>query len=630
MPSSIDKIRRNIIFASCLWIILLPILVARFYYIQIVRHDFYLGEARRRYVAETTTMGKRGEIFEASGDLLVANSPRITVICSPYSSVYEPFEGMRNSRYPQYRKLAPIRVEQRRRLLAWLINKHFGGGFEDNYNRLEPFTAKLDKDRKPILDRNGNVSLRKNQYWVVGRDYEIDRVREFRAQLSKNKLPQGGFRFEDVLVRTYPKGRLLANVLGFSNVSNDQTIPQGGLEKKLADDIKPEAGKIGYEHFPDGTPLDDSFQLIKASRDGKNIYLTIREPIQAILEDELDTSYAEWKPDTLYAAIVNPRNGNILALSQRPNFDPNDRSTFSSKSSQTRIAEDIYEPGSIMKPFTVAKALDWGVVQPDDIIDCERGLWMFCGRKLTDSHPYDKLTVAGVIQKSSNIGTAKIAVAVGIERFNEIIKLFQFGKRTNLPFPVESRGLVPKLKSNQALSLSRMSIGYSISPTPLQLIRAYCALANGGNMPQLRLIDRIKDPATGKETIMPFAPMTKTINNQRALQELVKMMIMVTEKGGTATKAAVKGYHVAGKTGTSRKSKGRGGYASNEHFSSFVGFVPATRPEFVMLVTMDNPKGASYGGVVAAPTFKRTAERVLRYLNVPPDKPEELPLASTL
>ena len=199
------------------------------------------------------------------------------------------------------------------------------------------------------------------------------------------------------------------------------------------------------------------------------------------------------------------------------------------------------------------------------------------------------------------------------------LKLFGFGSRTNLPFPIESSGYLPRPKRWDGLSITRFPIGYGIRVSPLQLLRAYCALANGGKLPELKLVDRIVDTATGKTEKENPQIIRNTFSDPAAHRQLVDMMITVTEPGGTATRAAVPGYHVAGKTGTSRKYVPGKGYASGQYFASFVGFVPARNPRLVMLVTFDNPRGASYGGTVAGPVFSNAASRILKYWNVPPD-----------
>ena len=213
------------------------------------------------------------------------------------------------------------------------------------------------------------------------------------------------------------------------------------------------------------------------------------------------------------------------------------------------------EPGSIIKPFTIGKALDWGFVTPQTEIDCNHGVWIYLNKPLRDSHPYDKLTVEGVIQKSSNIGTAKVAMMLGEQRVYQALKTFRFGDKTGLPFPIEESGLVLPVKKWDGLSITRFPIGYGVRVTPLQMIRAYCALANNGKMPQLRLIDRLEDPVTGEVTRIPSPPPVQMFDRPETCATLISMMIKVTQKGGTAVKAAIPGYEVAGKTGTAETNK---------------------------------------------------------------------------
>ncbi len=574
------------------------LLLWRFYVVQVRKHDYYFSEAKARYTATTRTSGKRGEIFDVHGHLLVGNAPCVEITCAPCN----------------------LKNDVQRRKLAFLMQKYFGGDVDNYYRRLAPEVPRRDSKGKVITGPDGRPVLRPNQYMMVARNAPLDVAAAFREQTrSKSNNLGAALYYSDTTMRTYPKGRLLANVLGYINVVNDSDIPQGGLEKQLNRQITPGEGQIVYERTRDGAPLLYGFREFRESHDGKNVYLTISEPIQAILEEELDAAYAEWQPETLYAAIADPRTGNILAMAQRPNFDPNDRSTFAGAAIGTRIAADAFEPGSIAKPFTIGKALDWNFVTPGQTISCDRGLWYYAGKAMRDSHPYDALTVAGIIQKSSNIGTAKIALMLGDKLVYQALNQFGFGSKTGLPLAGEHPGLLRSPERWDKLTATRVAIGYSMLVSPLQLLRAYCALANGGRLPQLRLVDRIEDPETGEVVPEPIHQPVQMFRNPEAHRQLVEMMTLVTQPGGTATRAAIPGYLVAGKTGTSRKHIAHQGYSTKQYYASFVGFVPAQRPELVMLVTFDSPRNATYGGVVAAPVFRKTAERVLKYLNVQPD-----------
>ena len=607
MINSNDNVRTRILIPAMLWIPISLALITRFYVVQIKNHEYYQEKVDRSCNTQIRKERKWGEIRDRDGYLLVGNKPCVRISCSPH-------------------ELKP----EKRTVAAELLHKYLGESVEHYYNRLNP--------TRPAP--NGQEGTVPNKFQMLCRDASIDTAHKLKEELKANNIPLGIFSFEDTYTRDYPKKRMLANFIGYSNMENDELKPQAGIEKGMSADTAPHSGKIRMEISRDGVPLDYGKQNISAGRDGKNIYLTISEPIQSILEEELDAAWKEWNPEAIYAAIATP-DGQILAIAQRPTFDPSDRSTFNSDTLRNRLIMDGFEPGSVMKPFTVAKALDWGVVTPDSRVDCEGGRWTYYGKRMTDTHHNEKLTVSEVIQKSSNIGTAKIALMLGEKRLYEALSGFGFGFRTGIPLPYESAGDKPRPRRNDRIAVTRIPIGYASKVTVLQLLRAYCTLANGGRRPQLRLIDRVEDPATGKSDPFPAAEAEQVIEHPAALEQLIDMMISVTRKGGTATPAAIPGYDVAGKTGTSnkyiieyeegepapgkkRKIKRRY-YSKSQYYASFAGFVPARNPQFVMVVTIDTPRGKShFGGTVSGPIFARTAKRVLDLLNVPPDHPEEL------
>jgi len=305
-------------------------------------------------------------------------------------------------------------------------------------------------------------------------------------------------------------------------------------------------------------------------------------------------------------------------VAQRPTFNPNDRRKMNPDSWRNRISEDIFDPGSTMKPIAISGAIDDGIVKPSTRIDCEKGAWKYGGKVLHDSHPMAILSVREIVQKSSNIGTAKIALKMGKKRLNRTLRSFGFGSRTGIQLKVETRGIFTRLEKWDKLSITRFPIGQGISCSPLQLVRAYCGLANHGKIPRLRLIDRMKDPDKD-HAIKMWSPKPKRIyRNKSTWKTMIDMLVLVTQQGGTATKAAIPGYEVAGKTGTSQKVVD-GEYSHSQYFATFIGFVPARNPAFVLLVTADEPQGAIYGGTVAAPTFKNIAQRSLQYLDIKPN-----------
>ena len=588
MRTGNDAIRIRIRILAIPVVLLFCYVVGRLYYVQIVRHEHYYEKARGKYVTSQTTRGARGEIFDADGNLLVGNMPCQDVTITPCN----------------------IKKEFDRELTAILCHC-----LELDF---QPVYAKVSRKSRSVTDASGKQCEKPVQYAMIAREVPLEKARELKNILMERNL-SGGVHFHNTTMRYYPKGKLLSNVLGFTSMDQDQVKPVIGVEKFFNKEISAASGKRVYERTRDGRPLGETPLKEIKSRDGLNLYLTIREPIQAILEEELDRVVEKWRPKAAYAVMADPR-GNILAMAQRPSFDPNDRKNIDPASWRIRIIEDVFEPGSIMKAVTVAGALDYGAVTPQTMIDCGQGHWTYLGRPLTDTHGYGMQNVTGVIRKSSNIGTAKIALLMGKERLNRTLRKFGFGSRTGLPLKPETRGIFPSVDRWDGLSITRFGMGYGIAVSPVQMLRAYCALAGRGKLPPtLRLVDRVEDPATGEVVKNPEMEPVNLFQRKETGEEIVNMMITVTEPGGTATQAAIPGYHVAGKTGTARKIE-HGHYVS-KYYGSFVGFVPAENPAFVLLVTLDEPKGHYYGGLVAGPAWKAIAERTLKYLDIKPNVP---------
>ena len=557
------------------------------YTVQILRHEELYAKAKSRYTAVKTSQGPRGEIFDYSGNLLVGNVPCGNIFVDPTET-------------------GP---EEKCREMAKFLARELSIDENEVYKDLTTRTI-------TIRGKDGRTKTVAKRYAVIKSMIDFDEFERIKLKITKSGFK--GIYFRNSFKRSYPKNELLANILGFTNLDRDKVVAVIGLEKFYDRNMTSGKGQTKFERSRDGLPLAFGNISREEAHDGLNLYLTIREPLQAILEEELDKLMEVNKPSAAYAIMADPYTGDILAVAQRPTFNPNDRENMDPQAWRNRIAEDIFEPGSIMKPIAVAGALDLGVVTPETRFDCERGRWFYAGKLLRDSHPMGVLTVSEIIQHSSNIGTAKIALMMGENNLDTTLRAFGYGKKTGVPLKPETAGIFRPLKRWDKLSITRFPIGQGIAASPLQIVRSYCMLANGGHPVNLRLVDRIENPETGKIEKIPVTRLPSVYRNKNTHHEIIEMMKSVTEPGGTATIAAIRGYHVAGKTGTAQKFI-NGEYSHKKFTASFIGFVPADKPRFVLLVTADEPHGSYYGGAVSGPYFKSIAERTLKFMRTPPD-----------
>lgn len=595
MLSSNEKIKFRILLS--VFVIMIPCLIyiiCGLFKIQITDHEKYLLRAKKIYTATLKRDGKRGEIFSSDNFVLIANHPYVRLIAD--ASVM-PEKGNHEHKAA--------------RLCADKLQMNYDAVLEKIYRKIPV----RDRNGNYILDKDGKTKMRKAPYIPLSRELSLEQKAELEKIIDEQNIK--GLRFEYAYKRYYPKGSMLAPILGFTIYEDGREKPSFGIEKAMEKYLSPESAKAIVEIGRDGRKLIHGLSEDIAVKDGKNIYLTIREPIQSIVEDEINKAFIAWNAKAVYAVLLDPKTGNIWAMAQRPTFDPNNRKSITAESTRPRIIADVMEPGSIIKPFSVAFAIDNKIVTPDTIIDCENGYWIYRGKPLTDSHRIGKVSVTEVIKQSSNIGTAKIGIMMGANNVYTNLRKFGFGQKTGIPLTPESTGILNHPSKWDGLTISRVPMGYALNVTPIQMVRAYGALADHGNLRKIRLIDRIEDTETGEITIMPYEPPIQVFKNPATWDKIVTMMAQVTGEGGTARQAAIKGYEVAGKTGTSRKYSA--GHYSKEYFASFVGFVPAHDPAFVLLVTVDAPKGRSYyGGTVSGPVFKAIAERTLKYLNIAP------------
>lgn len=427
------------------------------------------------------------------------------------------------------------------------------------------------------------------------------------TQLAKKKLP--GLHFYAEERRTYPQRSVAAQVLGYAGLDNTGLA---GLELELNDSLTGTNGSQTLVRDPFGRAI--SIENVVPPKHGKAVFLTLDSRIQSNAEQVLRATVAKWHAKDATAIVLDPRNGNVLAMAQAPNYDANAfGKAYARKLTANRSVSDVYEPGSVFKVVTIAGALSEGLVTPHTSFILPPTLRV-ADRIIHDAEPRgtETMTVEQILQRSSNIGVDTIAMRyLGESRLKKWIAQFGFGRKTGIDAPGESPGLLPSYWSGS--TIGNVPIGQGISVTPIQLASVYAAIANHGLWVQPHLVDHVQ----GEK---PPAPKKRRIVSERVDRELVRMLKMVVSDAGTGAEAAIPGYTVAGKTGTAQKP-GPHGYETGKYSATFVGMVPASNPRLVVLVTVDEPKLAIFGGVVAAPAFAQIASFDLQYLEVPPDVP---------
>ena len=416
--------------------------------------------------------------------------------------------------------------------------------------------------------------------------------------------------------RYYPNRHLAAHLLGFADIDGRgiEGVELAYEDRLRGSDRRVEAirDRRGQVVFADDMEDDRSMQ-------GQSVVLTIDKAIQHIAERELALGVRTFEARGGSVVVMDPSSGEILALANYPPFNPNEPSKHPTAHRRNRAVVDRFEPGSTIKPFTMAAALASGAVKSNQSINCENGVTRIAGRVLHDAHPYEWLTPTQILAYSSNIGIAKIALDLGKKKLYRGLRRFGFGEPTGLGIPGETAGILRHYRRWYEVDAATVSFGQGMSVTNVQLATAMSAIANGGRLMQPVLVRRLSDGHG--VTIEENTPRVRRQVVPRRVAKLVGQMLTgVTEPGGTAIEAAVDGYLVAGKTGTAQKADYvHGGYAKDKWLASFIGFAPAERPAVVISVVIDEPVIAHYGGTVAGPVFRRIAEVTLRHMGVAPE-----------
>jgi cell division protein FtsI/penicillin-binding protein 2 len=410
--------------------------------------------------------------------------------------------------------------------------------------------------------------------------------------------------------RFYPKRELAAHVLGYVDIDGKGL---GGIEYSLDDNIRSKPGKILVLTDAHRRGFDSTD---KVPDTGTSVVLTLDEKIQYIAEKELEQAIRDTQAKAGTVIVENPTTGELLAVANWPTFNPNATKDINPEARMDRAASALYEPGSVFKIVTLSAAIDQGITSADELIDCQMGSIYIAGHRIRDHKPYGLLTVSQVLSNSSDVGAIKVGLRLGAPKFYDYIRSFGFGQPTGVDLPGESRGMLRRLENWTPVSVGSISMGQEIGVTPLQMITAMTAMANGGLIVRPHVVRALRH---GTQVVESQQPEPRRVIRQTTAATMRRMLEGVV-LNGTGKKARLDGYTSAGKTGTAQKFDiATGHYSAHQLIASFVGFAPINTPAVTILVQLDSPLGAHEGGQVAAPTFKRVAQQVLAYLDVPQD-----------
>lgn len=525
------------------------VVVARAAYMQLITEDFYQRAGDERFLREVPIATTRGMITDRNGEPLAVSSPVESIWANPKELLLDA------KRLPELAKALDMPLDELTLKLAQKKDKQF---------------MYLRRHMNP--DDANDVM-----------DHEIPGVyssREFR--------------------RFYPHREVMAHVLGFTNLDEHGVE---GMELAYDEWLTGKPGKQKIIRDRRGR-IVEKVDLIRPAVNGKDLTLSIDRRIQYLAYSELKKTIQTHKARAGSAVVLDVRTGEILAMVNYPSYNPNSRATISPSKRRNAAVTDVLEPGSTMKPFTVAAALEDGV-DPNIVIPTEPGGYRVANRRVTDTHYYGPVDMRRLLVKSSNIGSAKLAANMSNQHFYSVLSRFGFGEKTDSGFPGESSAVLSAPNRWGPVEKATISYGYGLSVTPLQIAQAYAALANNGML------------------VSPTFIKGGEVNRKRAVDgvvagQVLNMLEDVTKPGGTAVQAALKGYRVAGKTGTSRRAVA-GGY-EKRYISLFAGIVPIENPRFAMSVVVHEPSaGGYYGGVISAPVFHNVMDGALRLMDVPPD-----------
>ncbi len=578
----------------------------RLVFLQVVdREDLlaYVDKARRQIVVEHA---RRGAILDAKGNLLATSRSEITLAVDPWSLV----EYLESDKNPA-RRARKAEAERTKRVqaanLLGLSPADLEQAFVPRMRAVDP-----EKDRRDG-ERDGHVKDR----WV--------KIREGIDEPTYDKIAAlniRGFTANRVYRRVYPGGGLAANLIGYLNREGTSVT---GTERHFDLYLKGEDGWIESEKDGTRRELAQFRSREVPARDGHDVVLTIDSVVQNIIEDELRSLAEQYNPNFATIIASDVRTGRILGMANYPSFDLNHYNKAPLEAQRNYAITDIVEPGSTFKIVAAGAAIDLGLVTPASAFDCGSPVANYKGRDLKlpkEDHPFGLLTVSEIVSHSSNRGAAHLAMLMGGEKFHEYVERFGFGSSTKFQLGGEVRGLLEPPSRWDGLTITRMPMGHAVAATPLQIHMAMSAVANGGALLRPQIIQEIRD-ADGR-VVRTFEPEKRAqVLKPSTAAMLAQMLHGVVGPEGTANGFDIPGFEIAAKTGTTQKIID-GRYVNNRHVASFVGFFPASRPEIVLSVIVDDAKmakGNAYGRAVAAPAFRNVAEQLIQYLGIPPVTP---------
>ena len=528
-------------------------LAGRAVYLQGLNNDFLQAKGESRYARAIEISATRGMIVDRNNEPLAISTPVESVAASPAD--------------------LDITPEQTKKLAKLLQ------------------TTVVDLQRKFEESRREFVYLKRQL------------PPEQAARIVELNIP--GVFLQREYRRYYPAGEVMAHIIGFTNVDDKG---QEALELAFEDQLRGKPGHRRVIKDRKGRIVED-IDSIRAPQHGERLTLSIDAKIQYLAFRELKKAIIEHRAKAGGIVVLDALTGEVLAMVNFPTYNPNNRNNHDASRARNRAVTDLFEPGSTLKPFTAATALEAGTATAESVIQTAPGQLTIGKATIHDAHPHGALTVAQVIQKSSNVGAAKLALGLPPETLWNVFNSVGFGTTPQSGFPGEVAGRLRAHEKWKPIEQATMSYGHGISVSLLQLARAYTIFASDGELKAPSLIKR-DTPVESSRVI-----------SVKTAQAVRKMLEMAVQEGGTAPKAQIVGYRVAGKTGTAHKLEGRG-YAANRYVSSFVGFAPASHPRLIVAVMIDEPSaGHHYGGVVAAPVFSEVVGGALRLMAVPPDAP---------